>query len=645
MVAQSSAKLIKENLIGFLYGDFLLKDTSLRNNEIFSKLLLILFFLLIIVGLLFAYNYPAMGHEASIYKSTPIVVWISMLLSITAGSAFIIFQVYHEKFQQSYLWKIGFILVYLCNIFIISLFIIRGYFGWAINGDSGSHIGTVYHLFSSGYLEPELIYPITHVYTTQLSQILGLDLIYLHKLIPLFFGILYVPYMYLFNKQILPEKSHFLMATLISFTFVCGWYLYFTPNTLANLLFPLVLYIAIRLIKGGGVPWAIMIVIMSFLYPMYHLVPCIAIVGIIAFLSIPNKILIQFNKTKYNLILYRISKVKFTLLMIILVWGITWISSFPIWQVTVVNIYNVLFEREPSQLNNLVSQINYAQGYGYSVTTQIIKKFGGIIVFVLIDLLCVPIILKKMSKEPDEVMKLNMLFSLYGPFVFFSVLIPITFLLDLGFGPIRFLFYLTVISTPFVGFYLATIMEKFKKRKNSFVPFIILLFIIVIFIHAALVVYPSSYVLEMSQHTTKGEFYSMNWLLNNRNVDVPITGITAAPYRFVDLLPPAEIKRQNIPRLEIPEEIRPPYHFGYNTTKPKLSTYYRDDVYLVILDNDKSLYADTFPKMAKLRWTLDDFERINTDVSVNKIYSNKVSIIYRVNAGDSKLAPKISNLI
>lgn len=619
----------------------MLKDPLLRNNEAFSKLLLTLSFLLLILGLLFAYNSPATGNEASIYKFTPIVIWIFVLFSITAGTSTVILQVYHQKFQQSYLCKIGLILVFLCNVFIISLFIIRGYFGWAINGDSGSHIGYVYNILASGHLNPELFYPIAHIYATQFSLILGLNLVFLHKIIPLFFGILYVPFMYLFNKQILPEKSHVLMATLSSCTFLCGWYLYFTPNTLANLFFPLVLYVAIRLIKGGGVAWAILIIIMAFLYPMFHLVPSIAFLGIIAFLSVPNKILILFNKTKYDLTFYRVTKIKYTLLMILFIWGITWISSFPIWPITVANIYNVLAEKEPSQLNDLVSQINYAQGYGYSVTAEILKKHGGAIVFSLLTLLCAPILLKKMSKKPDEVMKLNILFSLYGPFAFFGVLIPINFLLNLGFGPLRFLFFLTLISTPFVGFYLVTMMEKFKQKKNSFVPFIIILFLIGMFIHAIFTVYPSPYVLEMSQHTTKGEFCGMNWLFNNRNLDTQITGITVAPYRFVDLLSPSEKKRQNIPPLAIPIDIRPPYHFGYNSTNSMLSTHYKNDVYLIILDNDKSLYVDTFPKMAKIRWILDDFERVNTDVSVNKIYSNKELVVYRIRGSAVPLQKKL----
>ncbi|MGE5474327.1 MAG: hypothetical protein ACM3UU_08920 [Ignavibacteriales bacterium] len=608
------------------------KDNFLKYNELFSKLLLTLCFLLLIFSLILAHNSPTTGYEPSIYKSTHIVIWISLLFSIAVGTSIVIIQVYNQEFQRSYLWKIGLILVYLCNLFVISLFIIRGYYSWSLNGDAASHIGQVYHILTRGYLDAELFYPIMHVYATQLSLILGLDLIFLHKMIPLFFGILYVPFMYLFAKQVLPDKSHIVIATLVSCTFLNGWYLNFTPNTLSNLLFPLLLYIVIRSIQGGGLAEGIMVIIVAFLYPVFHPVPYIAFASIVAFISIPNKILIQLNKNKYDLTYSLLAKIKSALLLILFVWGIAWVSCFQLWQDTLINIHGVLIEGRPSQLNSLVSLINYAQGYGYSVTMQILKRLGGTLVYLVITLACAPIILKKMSKNPDDV-KLRTLFSLYGPLAFFGVLISINYLVDLSFGPQRFIVYTVLISTLFVGFYLVTAMENFKEKKNSFIPLIIIAFLVGIFIHGILIVYPSPYILEMSQQTTKSEFNGMNWLLDNRNVDIRITGGTAAPYRFVDMLSPSEIERQKITRLIIPDEIKPSLnHFGYNSTNSLLSIYYKEDVYFPILDRDKSIYVDIFPEMAKTRWASDDFERINTDISVNKIYSNKGLIVYYINS-------------
>ncbi|MDR7665097.1 hypothetical protein RG963_04680 [Methanosarcina sp. Z-7115] len=38
---------------------------------------------------------------------------------------------------------------------------------------------------------------------------------------------------------------------------------------------------------------------------------------------------------------------------------------------------------------------------------------------------------------------------------------------------------------------------------------------------------------------------------------------------------------------------------------------------------DKLMYKDIFPEMAEFRWVAEDFENLNCDVSIYKIYSSK----------------------
>lgn len=601
---------------------YLLKSILVKHNESFSKMLFILCFLLLSSALVLAHNTPATGYEPSIYKSTPFIIWIYLLLSIIIGSSVVISQVYFQKVTQSYFWIIGMILIYLCYIFIISLFIIRGYYSWCLNGDAASHIGDVYNILATGHLSNELFYPIIHIYTTQLSLVGGFNIILLHKIIPLFFGCLYVPFMYLFSKSVLQNKYQVLIATLASFTFINVWYINFTPNTLSNLFFPLLLYCTIKLINGKVV-WEILILIMALLCPVFHPIPAMVLVLVIISLLLPSKLFFKFRRGQNNQKLFLLPKTKYTLCFVLFIWGITWISSFYVWEMTLVNLHHLVVEGGTSHLNELISQINYAESYGYSTTELILKKLGGAIAYILLALLSIPIILKKMITKPND-KKLNLLFSLYGPLSVIGVFLFFSYLLNLGFGPFRFLVYITLITTPFVGFYLTTTMIKFKQKKKLFFPFIITLFIVGIFVNGILTVYPSPYVFEMSQQTTKNEFIGMNWLFGHRNTDIQITGISAAPHRFNKLLPPSEIKRQNIPDWNIPNSIKPPSnHFGYNSTNSEISTYYTHDVYFPILDKDKSIYVDIFPEMAKIRWTLEDFEKLNEDVTVSKIYSSK----------------------
>lgn len=52
-------------------------------------------------------------------------------------------------------------------------------------------------------------------------------------------------------------------------------------------------------------------------------------------------------------------------------------------------------------------------------------------------------------------------------------------------------------------------------------------------------------------------------------------------------------------------------------------------------EEDKLMYKDIFPEMAEFRWVAKDFENLNCDVSIYKIYSGKkVEFFYIIGTGD-----------
>ena len=64
-----------------------------------------------------------------------------------------------------------------------------------------------------------------------------------------------------------------------------------------------------------------------------------------------------------------------------------------------------------------------------------------------------------------------------------------------------------------------------------------------------------------------------------------------------------------------------PYHFGYlNGTS--LAGAFKFDTYLVLTAQDKSLYKDIFPSMSQYRFTTDDFNNMEKDIGLYKLYSS-----------------------
>ena len=144
-------------------------------------------------------------------------------------------------------------------------------------------------------------------------------------------------------------------------------------------------------------------------------------------------------------------------------------------------------------------------------------------------------------------------------------------------------------------------------------------------------VYVSPYVLLSSYHTTQTEIDGMDWFFHNKDTATPITGLTMSAGRFADLLLTPEEKGQHrIPRY-IPEQLRLPYHFGYDEY-PQLGESYAQNTYLVLNKRDRLLYVEVFPEVQHLRYSPSKFEKLEQDPSVDKLYINGGLDVYYIHA-------------
>lgn len=574
--------------------------------------------ILLTISLILVHDQPAIGYESSIYDSTNILLWISLIFSISYGLSIILLGMFDETLEID-LWKIGLFIVYLCHTICISLFIIRGYFMWCMNGDPASHLGYINQTLLTGHVPSYLFYPILHIYASQVFLVSDINMIMLHKILPLIFGILYLLFFYILSKTVFSKKNQILLSAIAGSTFINGWYLNFTPNGLSNLYFPFLLYIILNTMYNRKVNWELLTLIMIFLYPIFHPVPTFVLILILSTLFLSNYVYNRksfSNKTVYEKNSF--SRFNVTLIILLFVWGITWISSFYVWESTIINIHTLMNEGGPTKISGLVENINYAKGYGYNVTEQVLKKIGGSLVYAIITVLSFPIIYKNRDKE-----KLNKLFSLYGPFWFISIFMLVLYFLNLNFGPLRVITYITIISTLFVGYILNYLIMKLRVEytKNLALCFIGLIFmLLVIWVNGILTLYPSPYILETNHQTTMSEVEGMDWLFENKNIDLEITGFTISPYRSSKFLLTPGHKHKVY--FSPPDYLRVPYHFGYDNNS-KLSVHYNKSLYLGIDERDKRVFEDVFPEIAEIRRTPEDFEKLNWDFSIKKIYSSK----------------------
>ncbi|KAF5050309.1 hypothetical protein DSECCO2_430820 [anaerobic digester metagenome] len=575
-----------------------------------------------------------MGYETSIYRSTPLILWVSLISSVISGIILVVLAIAKQELDRSYFWKIGFLLVLLSYVICLGLFIIRGYYMWCVIGDPGSHIGWIQETTNAGYTSTKLIYPITHIYFSEIIFLTDLDLISLHKLVPLIFGLLYVLFMYAFAKALFSESAKVLLTVLISCSLWLGWYLALFPNGLANLFLPVALFLMVRYLQQKTWPWATAFAAVILLYPAFHPVPTIFLGITFLTLWIPTilpDLINVLRKRKVGVLGF--NKLNFGLMLpflLLLIWFIFWISSFPMWDGTIRSMYlTICSEAESSQAMAFMDQAIYAEEHGFSIIEQAIRRFWGLIILSTLSLAALPLLWRSFSHGRHD----EHLFSLYGPLGVLGLVIPALFIFNLAFGPLRLTVYILILGTVLAAYFLSYLLTDKSKEIRLHRPrlktvFVILL-IFSLFITGLLNLYPSPYNLTQSFQTTRSEMAGMECFFEHRDATTPISGILVAPRRFADLLlTPEEIVAQSL-LWDFRDIDCPPWHFGYDI-HTSISSVYDEETDLIITQLAKKNYEDYFPHLAPYRFNAQDFKRLNDDPGLNFLYTNGEFDVWKV---------------
>ncbi len=447
---------------------------SANQRQRFQKIILIFLLLLLSVALIITWNTPATGYEASIYRSTPLILWVSLLASVIAGVTMVVVSIAKDDLDQKFLWKIGLLLIVLSYTICLSLFIIRGYYMWCMTGDPATHIGWITETISQAYAPKTVIYPITYIFLSEISIVTDLDLVTLHKIIPILFSVLFIIFMLIFAKIVFSNTIAAVFVALISCSISrTDFYLNLIPNGLSSLLLPLALFVMFQYAHHRRWVWAVPLFILIILYPVFHPVPTIFIGLVFLTLWIPHivpdiKRCIQEKK----LTIPNLKSHTFVLILpflVMLIWFIFWIASFRIWDHTLRSVYQTLFlEGTQSEAMDLLDTISYAQVYGYNVIEVIVKQYGVVMVLFALSVLGILLILRNQGRYNES------LLSLLGPFGVLSIGIPIFLLFDLPFNAFRFLHAFLILTSIFSAYTLYyMLIPKEKKEGKTRIVYIV----------------------------------------------------------------------------------------------------------------------------------------------------------------------------
>jgi hypothetical protein len=558
---------------------------------------------------------PTDKYEVSIFSSTPNIYWLSLLVSLFIGFFIVIkfnFTDEHKIYNNSAL-----ILLFIAFASFISLWIIRGYYLWC-SGDPLTHLSKINDILLTGHFEKENIYPITHIFVAQICDILNIDTIIPHKYLPLYFGLLYLGFMYLFIRVILKDKKKAAIGLLVAIIPMGGWFLNLTPNHLANLTLPLVFFLIFKYVDNKKFEWSILLILMCFFITIFHPVPTLALLLMLFALTPPILTLVEKAINKFykgNLKITRMSSM--VLAVIALVWFITWVSSFYIWDHTIKNVYTLLTEGAPTKLDALVADVVYAHSHGYSVIEQFLKVYGGLCIYLLLTAIGFILLWKKVKQNKVSLTD-QKLIMLAIPLTIIIAIMGLLYFINIDyFGPSRLEIYVIMLLTLFVGYVLFEYIRNGPGLKREVC---VALFLVMLFVIAGLKLYPNPYVLSANWQITRTEMNGMDVLLRTKD-KADITSLSIAPKLYVDALFAKDERSRIKVNWSISDELNIPFHFGYDENV-NLGEYYDENLYMVLTYRDRILYKEVFPEIEHLRFTDNDFDKLEKDNSITKLYAN-----------------------
>jgi len=584
------------------------------------RILLIICFIFITLSLVLIKNSPATGYELSIYASTPHIVWIFLIGSISIGIFIIVYQAFTER-ENNY-WSIAFFILLLNESIFLSLPALKGYFLYG-GSDPLLHLGYAKDIISTGYTGDSDFYPIIHILVFQISGISDIPPEALMRYLPALFNILFMMvFIYILAKITLSKKSKIMLSSAASIT------LYFNslhatvyPHVFSIFLFPCIFYLYFKAIDNNLLSFRLLFIIFLILLPFTH--PASSL--ILIFLFIAMELARHTYNKKFSI---KTRSISLNPSMISFITFFTWFSSFTMFGNTVRSLIDSIHEPFKNPQILTTTEVLGPLGW-YDLIELFMKMYGDSIIYIILSLISALIIGRKIFR--NKVKQHHETRRLYVLLTFFFISIPVALLFFTGtrqqtVGRLLNLNYMMVVTPILVGITLNELLKK--SRIYTSIVCIILILASTIGLFG---VYASPWINQPNWQITNMDMQGTKWFLSHKNTALGISGMgyeAAVPAAILGYSK-TESKEYRPVVYDPAEEGGIPDHFNYTYHK-KLGESFKHDRYIII--TKRFLLANANPILAKKglyipmyfrkEFNKKDFIKLEKDSSVSRLYSN-----------------------
>ncbi len=589
-------------------------SSDMESNRVL-KAISIFSFALITIAIALAYNSQAAGYEASIYEGTPLFVWIILTLSTLCG-AYVTIRSLYDNGSNSRFPILGLSIVAFSAVVVVLVFALRGYL-WNLSGDVGKHLYLVSYLQTWGHAGPRNYYPLMHYQIATLHYFTGITLTDIFGYLAVFFDVFLMGSIYLLAKTVMARKEQAILATLAGIPLLATS-IFITPNAILTCFFPFSAYVFLRSTGRSKNSFLLLASIVTVFIAILHPLGAATLVMFLLGVWFFQRSFRGSDRTRSKLTKSRILLV---LLLVVVFFG--WISRTQTFESTLRNVQGE-YGSNP-YISSLASQFAAAQGFGYNIYEQFLLNFGGISLYIALSLVAFVLVRKGLARG-DDLLKLRGLFGGYVLIV--ALYVPLLFVQIVS--PFRVLPFILTLSAVFVGFVLYEFKERltFKKNGKAICIVVTCALIVAVSVNGMLSVYPSPLTLSETLQTTNAELSGNLWFLVNTIPYIKFEGFAVAPWQFLWLLSnkpqngtSARVDLIRYPDMQTYSHETVPWHLGYNN-HIRMGETVTENRYVVFSQLSKRVYVDVYPEIASRRIQPQDFDKMENDTTLNKLFSN-----------------------
>lgn len=585
------------------------------HKKIFMKFTIIFAYIFIISALIIIYiNGTANGYEISIYNQYSLLFWALIFFGVgTSLSLNIWCSIFENK---SKIWKYNSFLLFLINIIILFIPLIRNYYFTSF-GDDITHIGMIKDILISSHIGISNYYPITHIYTSEITLITTINLNDIIKIVPIFYYCLYLMGLLLIFR-IIGNNSQKILGISLSFVFIFTYYTYlFLPTHLFLYLIPLLLAIMYKNIQIKSLSWKTSLFVIIILFPLFHPLGCLFTIIILTlfgiFTLISNKKIFS-DKIKYE------NKFDFFPIIILGILFIFWFLQFYIF-INMVNTASGFITEGEGEIPISTAHGITEKLYLSELIDIGFKTFGQIFIFSFLSVIGIILLLFWLLHHRPVCIHTTFFATLFLIFSFiyiFSIFVPFT---RTGYS-IRIFCWALLASVIFIGLIFGSSIPKLPLNYRKIVTTLFILIIISSYIIGTYNLYNSPYIKKVNLQVSNQEWQSMEWLYTNKDEN-PTYIICQLAFRA-----PHGLFGFDSPYPDnLGEIFQIPPHFGYDEYHFFNETGIQKG-YLAIMSYDKDFYSKVWTQRGT--FTKEEFNHLKSDFSINRVYFNGDGEIWKI---------------